>query len=155
MTQEQKDILANEQELIAFRVGCQEFCMDVMMVREVRGWTEATVLPKSPSYVKGVINLRGSVLPIIDLSSRLGMNSVDPTSRNVVIVVQIVNRQIGILVDAVSDILTAHKAIIQPPPEISSNLIKIFVKGLLSVEGRMVGMISLDQILHNDELEAL
>lgn len=155
MIQEQQACLEDKQELIAFRVGQQEFCMDVMMVREVRGWTVPTILPRSPSYVKGVINLRGAVLPIIDLSLRLGMNEVVPTSRHVVIIVQIINRQIGILVDAVSDILTANKDTTQPSPEITSNLIKNFVKGLLAVEGRMVGLISLDQVLENDGREVL
>lgn len=154
MTNSQLDYFSDERELIAFRVGQQEFCIDVMMVREVRGWAKATTLPRSPAYVKGVINLRGSVLPIIDLSLRLGMGGVNPTERNVVIVVQIESRQVGILVDAVSDILTTQKSNIQPAPELTSNLIKNFIKGLLPMDGRMVSLISLDNILPNDELDA-
>src|SRR5208337_1829190 len=92
-------------ELIAFRVGRQEFCINVMMVREIRGWTAATSLPRSPRYVRGVINLRGAVLPIVDLAIRLGLPANEPTARNVIIVVQIGQQQVGLLVDAVSDIL--------------------------------------------------
>lgn len=154
MTNSQADYFSDEWELIAFRVGQQEFCIDVMIVREVRGWTKATTLPNSPNYVKGVINLRGSVLPIIDLSLRLGMGGVNPTERNVVIVVQIETRQVGILVDAVSDILMMKRSAIQPAPEVTSNLIKSFIKGLLPMDGRMVSLISLENVLSNDELDA-
>ncbi len=140
-------------ELIAFRVGRQEFCINVMMVREIRGWTAATTLPRSPRYVRGVINLRGAVLPIVDLAIRLGLPASEPTARNVIIVVQIGNQQVGLLVDAVSDILTANSANIQPSPDVSSDLVKTFVKGLLPVDGRMISLITLDNALPR-ELEA-
>ena len=134
-------------ELIAFRVGKQEFCIDVMIVREIRGWTAATALPRAPRYVRGVINLRGAVLPIVELAVRLGLPSSEPTARNVIIVVQTGGQQIGLLVDAVSDILTATDTQIQPSPDVSSELVKSFVRGLLPVEGRMISLISLDQVL--------
>ncbi len=144
----------DNRELIAFCVGRQEFCINVMMVREIRGWAGATVLPRSPRYVKGVINLRGAVLPIVDLAGRLGLPSAEPTARNVIIVVQIGHQQIGLLVDAVSDILTASDAEIQMSPDLSSDLVKNFVKGLLPVEGRMISLIGLDNVLPVGELEA-
>jgi purine-binding chemotaxis protein CheW len=134
-------------ELIAFRVGRQEFCINVMMVREIRGWTAATALPRSPRYVRGVINLRGAVLPIVDLAVRLGLPASEPTARNVIIVVQIGHQQVGLLVDAVSDILTASSANIQPSPDVSSDLVRTFVKGLLPVDGRMISLITLDNAL--------
>src|ERR1700684_2210346 len=87
-------------ELISFRVGAQEFCVDIMAVREIRGWTAATALPQSPTYVRGVINLRGAVLPIVDLAARLGFASADPTARHVIIVTQIGDQLVGLLVDA-------------------------------------------------------
>jgi purine-binding chemotaxis protein CheW len=144
---------AGNRELIAFRVGRQEFCINVMMVREIRGWTAATRLPRSPRYVRGVINLRGAVLPIVDLAIRLGLPASEPTARNVIIVVQIGQQQVGLLVDAVSDILTASNASIQPSPDVTSELVKTFVKGLLPVDGRMISLISLDNALPR-ELEA-
>ncbi|WP_298225770.1 chemotaxis protein CheW [Acidocella sp.] len=148
------ETMPEEHELIAFRVGRQEFCINVMMVREIRGWTEATTLPKAPRYVKGVINLRGSVLPIIDLAVRLGMPGKAPTERNVIIVVQVLQRQVGILVDAVSDILMADKSAIQPLPDVTSDHAKRFLKGLLAMDGRMVSLIELDGILPEEDLEA-
>ncbi|GLR66138.1 chemotaxis protein CheW [Acidocella aquatica] len=144
----------NTRELIAFRVGRQEFCINVMAVREIRGWTAATALPRAPRYVRGVINLRGAVLPIVELAVRLGLPSNEPSARNVIIVVQIAHQQIGLLVDAVSDILTANDANIQPTPDVSSDLVKTFVKGLLPVDGRMISLISLDHVLPQGELEA-
>lgn len=143
----------DQRELISFRVGRQEFCIDVMIVREIRGWTMATALPRAPHYVRGVINLRGAVLPIVDLAIRLGLPSAEPTARNVIIVVQTGSQQIGLLVDAVSDILTANDDLIQPSPDVTSELVKSFVRGLLPVDGRMISLISLDQVLPA-ELEA-
>src|SRR5271154_857131 len=112
-------------ELIAFRVGLLECCIDIMMVREIRGWTLTTALPKSPPYVRGVINLRGSVLPVVDFAVRLGLPETEPTERNVIIVVQCGSQQIGLLVDAVSDILTVTEADIHPTPDVSSPMLKL------------------------------
>src|SRR6201991_5387990 len=88
-------------ELISFRIGAQEFCVDIMAVREIRGWTAATALPQSPSFVRGVINLRGAVLPIVDLAARLGFEGGETTDRSVIIVAQIGAQVVGLLVDAV------------------------------------------------------
>src|SRR5882724_7312205 len=101
-------------ELMAFRIGAQEFCVDIVSVREIRGWTPATALPHSPIFVRGVINLRGVVLPIVDLAARLGLASVEPTLRHVIIVAQIGQQIVGLLVDAVSEILTVTDDMIQP-----------------------------------------
>src|SRR4051812_24315234 len=89
-------------ELISFRIGDQEFCVDIMEVREIRGWTPATALPKAPAFVRGVITLRGAVLPIVALGARLGLGTAEPTARHVIIVAQVQNQVVGLLVDAVS-----------------------------------------------------
>src|SRR5688572_10077113 len=117
-----KTIAHGGRELIAFRIGDQEFTVNIMSVREIRGWTSATPMPRSPAYMKGVINLRGAVLPIIDLSHRLGMKPAEPTPRHVIIVAQVGEKAVGLLVDAVSDILTVTDDNIQPTPEIASDL---------------------------------
>ena len=91
-------------ELVSFRAGDQEYCVDIIAVREIRGWTPCTTLPQSPAYVCGVINLRGAVLPIIDFNARLGRGPTVPSARNVIIVTHIGARLVGLLVDAVSDI---------------------------------------------------
>lgn len=138
-------------ELIAFAVGKQEFCIDVMSVREIRGWTPATVLPHSQPYVRGVINLRGAVLPIMDLSVRLGFPPADAMGRHVIIVVHVGTQMVGLLVDAVSDILTVGDDEILPPPDVASDMAKRFVCGLLAMEGRMIGILSVDNVLPEQE----
>jgi purine-binding chemotaxis protein CheW len=140
-------------EFIAFAVGEQEFCIDVMSVREIRGWTPATPLPHSQSFVRGVINLRGAVLPIIDLAVRLGFPSAETMGRHVIIVVQIGQQLVGLLVDAVSDILTAKEEEMMPPPDVASDLAKRFVSGLLAMDGRMISILSLESVLPAKELE--
>jgi purine-binding chemotaxis protein CheW len=144
----------SSRELISFRIGEQEFCVDIMVVREIRGWTPATPLPRSPSYLCGVINLRGAVLPIVDLAARLGFEATDPTQRHVIIVAQIGRQVVGLLVDAVSDILTVSDEIVQPPPDVASEMVRNFVQGLLAIEGRMISLISLDRILPHADREA-
>ncbi len=145
---------AERRELISFRIGAQEFCVDIMAVREIRGWTPATPLPHAPAYVRGVINLRGTVLPIVDLAERLGLPPSEPTQRHVIIVAQVAKRVVGLLVDAVSDILTVGEDLVQPPPDVASERVRMFVRGLLAIEKRMVCLISLDRVLPTPEQEA-
>jgi purine-binding chemotaxis protein CheW len=140
-------------ELISFRIGAQEFCVDIMEVREIRGWTPATALPQAPAFVRGVINLRGAVLPIVDLGARLGLGTADPTARHVIIVAQVQNQIVGLLVDAVSDILTVTDDMIQPTPDVASEMVRTFVRGLLAIDGRMVSFISLDRVLPDNDLD--
>ena len=140
-------------ELISFRIGAQEFCVDIMAIREIRGWTAATALPQSPSFVRGVINLRGAVLPIVDLASRLGFESTEANDRNVIIVAQIGEQVVGLLVDAVSDILTITDDMIQPTPDVGSDLARSSVRGLLAIDGRMVSFLSLTGLFPQEDLE--
>ena len=141
-------------ELMAFRIGVQEFCVDIVSVREIRGWTPATALPHSPPFVRGVINLRGVVLPIVDLAARLGLAPVEPTSRHVIIVAQVGKQIVGLLVDAVSEILTVTDDMVQPTPEVASEMAKTFVRGVLAINQRMISLIALDEILPKTLREA-
>lgn len=143
-----------ESELISFRIGDQEFCVDIMSVREIRGWTPATPLPRAPGFMLGVINLRGAVLPVIDLSARLGLGQTAPTARSVIIVVRLDNHLVGLLVDAVSDILTIDGAAVQPTPDVSCDAVKSFIRGIIALDGRMISWISLERILPEQQTEA-
>ena len=139
-------------ELITFRVGEQFFCVDIMAVREIRGWTPATPLPQSPAYVCGVINLRGQVLPIVDMAARLGLDPTEPSARHVIIVVWIESRLVGLLVDAVCDIIAVDEADLQPTPDVACEAVHEFVKGLLTVDDRLISLIGLDHVM--PQLEA-
>jgi len=151
-----KDLIRtdNMRELVAFRLGSQEFCVDIMSVRDLRGWTPATALPHAPTYVRGVINLRGAVLPIVDLGVRLGFPPSEPTARHVIIVAEIGGKMVGLMVDAVSDILIVAQGDIQPTPDVASDMAKTFVDGVLALEGRMVSVIALRNLLPEQEREA-
>ncbi|AXV14411.1 chemotaxis protein CheW [Neorhizobium sp. SOG26] len=149
-----KNLVQEGRELIAFRIGDQEFCVNIMSVREIRGWTPATPMPHAPAYMMGVINLRGAVLPIIDLSARLGMKEAEPTARHVIIVAQVKTKIVGLLVEAVSDILTITDDNIQPVPEVSSELEKQYARGILAIDKRMICMIDLDALFAEKESEA-
>lgn len=141
-------------EYVAFRVGSQEFCVDIMCVREIRGWTAATPLPHTPDFVRGVINLRGAVLPIVDLAARFGLPETEPTPRSVIIVVQIAKQMVGLLVDAVSDIFTTTGASWQPTPEIASDVVKQMVGGIYALDGRMISLVIVNSIIPTAEKAA-
>ncbi len=153
-----KSISQGARELIAYRIGDQEFSVNIMSVREIRGWTQATPMPHAPAYVRGVINLRGAVLPIIDMSARLGMKEAEPTPRHVIIVAQVKSKTVGLLVEAVSDILTITDDNIQPVPEISSDLEKQYARGILAIDKRMICLIELEALFpekaHDKESDA-
>jgi purine-binding chemotaxis protein CheW len=149
-----KNLSLSGREMVAFRIGDQEFCVDIMSVREIRGWTPATAMPHSPSYVKGLINLRGAVLPIIDLSARLGMKATEPSPRHVIIVAQLRRKIVGLLVDAVSDILTVTPDNIQPTPEVSSDMERQFAREILAIEKRLICLIELEVLFPDSESEA-
>ena len=158
MNQAQKTDGAASRELISFLIGTQEFCVDIMAVREIRGWTPATPLPHSPAYVRGVINLRGAVLSIVDLAARLGFPPTEPSARAVIIVAQIGdnlgNQVVGLLVDAVTGILTVTSDTVQPTPDVASDMARSFVTGVLAVDGRMISLITLDHVLPSVERQA-
>lgn len=134
-------------ELVAFRVSGQDFCIDIMSVREIRGWTETTVLPHAQDYVKGVINLRGAVVPVIDLSSRLGLGPTEPGPRHVIIITMIEGRTVGLLADVVSDILSVADAALQPVPDIASESARAYVSGVITTDQGMLRKIELVRLL--------
>lgn len=145
---------ASTSELVTFQIGSGEFCVDIMAVREIRGWTPATPLPFAPPYVKGVINLRGAVLSIIDLSARLGFDPVQPTPRHVIIVVQIGDQIAGLLVDAVTGILAVQSSSILPAPDVADQHAQALTAGVLAIENRMINLVGLQEILPQRLLEA-
>ncbi len=154
MTEAHKTDGAASRELISFLIGTQEFCVDIMSVREIRGWTPATPLPHSPGYVRGVINLRGAVLSIVDLAARLGFPPTEPSARAVIIVAQVGHQVVGLLVDAVTGILTVTGDTVQPTPDVASDMARSFVTGVLAVDGRMISLITLDHVLPAAERQA-
>ncbi|WP_299498518.1 chemotaxis protein CheW [uncultured Roseobacter sp.] len=134
-------------ELLTFQLADQEYSLDIMSVREIRGWTRTTPLPHAPSYMKGVINLRGTVLPVMDLSERLGLKPQEQTDRNVIIVVNHNDVMTGLLVDAVSDIIALTADDLQPPPEMQPGSTSNVVSSLTLIDERMIRVLDLSAIV--------
>jgi len=141
-------------ELIAFNIAAQEFCISTTSVREIRGWTPATPLPHAPAFVLGVVNLRGVVLPIVDLAVRLGFPPTQPTARHAIIVAEFGRQVAGLLVDGVSDIFTAGEEQIQPTPDIAAETAKLYLRGVIPMDGRLIGVIDIANLLPSPELAA-
>ncbi|MEM7731712.1 MAG: chemotaxis protein CheW [Pseudomonadota bacterium] len=149
----QDTILENAErnlDVVAFRVAGQDFCFDLASVREIRGWTSTTALPHAQPFVKGVINLRGSVVPVIDLSQRLGFGMADPGARHVIIIAVISNQTVGLLAEVVSDILTVSEADLQPIPEIVDETVRQFISGVLIQDDKMIRRLELGMILDQE-----
>lgn len=130
-------------QLITLQVGEQIFGIDIMAIREIRAWTPTTRLPHVPDYIAGVVNLRGTVLPVIDLAARLGWGCTDPTGRHVIIVTRVEEQFRGLIVDAVSDIVAIDDGQVQPPPTTADDGIVPFLEGLVAIEERMVMVLDL------------
>jgi len=133
-------------QLITFELGAQSLGVDIMAIREIRAWSPATPLPNVPDYVRGVVNLRGVVLPVLDLRMRLGWGLTEPTARHVIIVVRIGEQLQGVIVDAVNDIVTIQEADMQPLPDVGSTEAANFLDGLATVEDRMILVLDLDKL---------
>ena len=131
-----------ERELIIFTVAEQSFCMDIMQVREIRGWTTVTVLPHAPGYVLGVVNLRGAVVPIVDLAARLGLPPLKPEPRHVILVTQIDDQVVGFFVSSVSDILSVSPSTVQPMPDMSGAKTNDFIEGLIVVGDATINILN-------------
>lgn len=138
------------QQFLSFTLGAEEYGVDILMVREVKGWTATTRLPNTPEYVRGVLNLRGIIIPIFDLRARFTGKLTEPNSKNVVVILTVDNRTVGILADTVSDILTAGANDIRPAPDTGNSIDQRFVSGLIAVEGRMVVLLDMKKLLSLD-----
>ncbi len=139
-------------ELIAVRVGEQDYCIEVRQVREIRAWSPVTRLPHSPPFILGVLNLRGTVLPVIDLASRLGLAETDLNSRPAVVVVWIGRKLVGLLVQAVFDIFSAPVSSFQQTPETGCSILAALAPQIVSFDNRVAGLLALDDLL--PEVEA-
>jgi purine-binding chemotaxis protein CheW len=134
-------------ELIIVEISGQQFAIDIMSVREIRSWSASTRLPHAPEHVLGIINLRGAVLPVIDLGSRLGLGDSEPHAASVVIVAEIGDRVAGLMVDAVCDIFSLGQGMLQPPPEVGVPAVREFVHGVITTDGGIVTLLSLGAVI--------
>lgn len=147
------DIIGDTSQFLTFTVENAEYGVDIMTVREIKGWSETTRLPNTPEFMRGVINLRGIIVPIFDLRTRFSMGITQANPKNVVIILAVGDRTIGILVDTVSDILTVGTDEIKASPAVETTIDDDFVDGLISVEERMVILLKVDHLFDSNLLE--
>jgi purine-binding chemotaxis protein CheW len=134
-------------QFVSFAIGEDQYGVDIMSVREIKGWSEINYLPNQPDYMRGVVNLRGVIVPIIDLRCRFGQGLTEATALHIVIIVQIDDRHVGLLADRVLDIVSINTSDVQPVPNMGRDAEAAFLSGLVSVEGGMIALVDLPNLL--------
>ncbi|MDD6924027.1 MAG: chemotaxis protein CheW [Veillonellaceae bacterium] len=137
----------NEVQLVAFKLLDEEYGVSILNVQEIRDMTDITRVPYAPDYIKGVINLRGSVLPVIDLKKRIGLADAPYTPKTRIIIMKLQDISIGMIVDAVTEVLTVDGNHAAPPKSISNDARNKYINGIGNVDGRLVIMLNLDEIV--------
>ena len=134
-------------QFISFAIGDDQYGVDIMAVREIKGWSEITHLPRQPEYVRGVLNLRGAIVPIVDLRCRFGQGLTEPTPLHIMIIVQIGGRQVGLIGDRVLDIVSVDAAQIQQVPRTTQGEATDCLSGLVTHDNTMIALIDLPNLL--------
>lgn len=147
---------AEVDQFLTFMMSEEEYGVDILRVQEIRGWDVVTPIPNTPAYIKGVINLRGTIVPIVDLRKRFGLSSVDYGPTTVVIVLKVLSesseRIMGIVVDAVSDVYNVKEEDMKPAPDFGSVVSIEFVRGLATIDEKMLIILDIDMMLNSKDL---
>ncbi|QZA79394.1 chemotaxis protein CheW [Deefgea tanakiae] len=141
--------------LLTFSLGEQNYALDIIKVQEIRGFEPVTQLANLPDHIKGVINLRGSIVPIVDLRIKLGLTTVNYSATTVVVILSLVDRLIGIVVDAVSDVMEITPEQIKPPPEFGARIDIRYLLGMVTLNEHMVALVDIETLLVSDETQIL
>lgn len=146
-------------QFLTFILAGEEYGVDILRVQEIKGWDKPTPIPNTPDYIKGVMNLRGTIVPIVDLRQRFGLEVLEYGPTTVVIVLRIMNaereRIMGVVVDAVSEVYNIDAETVQDPPELGRDLKVAFVRGLATVDDKMVILLDIDHLMNPDELAVM
>ena len=137
----------DQTQFVSFAIGTHQYGVDIMAVREIKGWTDITHLPKQPDYVRGVLDLRGIIVPIVDLRCRFGQGLTETTPLHIVIIVQIDGRQVGLIGDRVLDIVTVEANQIQQVPDTGARGEASFLAGIVTHDDVMIALIDLPNLL--------
>ncbi|MFW0883586.1 chemotaxis protein CheW [Candidatus Acidulodesulfobacterium sp. H_13] len=138
-------------QLVTFKLGNEEFALDILKVQEINRIVEITKVPKAPDFVEGVINLRGRVIPIVDIRKKFHLSIKEATKDARVIVVNIMNKTIGLIVDSVSEVLRINSSTIQPPPPLIAGLDSDYIKGVGKLDERLIILLDIDKIFTTGE----
>ena len=142
-------------QLISFTVGAEEYGLELLRVKEVIRMRQITWLPKAPACVKGIINLRGDVIPIVDLRERLGLQSIEDTAMTRVIVVEVEGRPVGMVVDSASQVVRVPADQFEPPPPMLGMATQGFITGVGKLDGKLIITIDVDRILSTEEMSQI
>ena len=142
-------------QLVSFRLAQEEYGVEITKVQEIILMGEITRVPQTPEYIKGLINLRSTVIPIVDLRLRFGLDRQEPTDETRIMVVNVGGKTIGIIVDAVSEVLRISKDQIAPPPPTVAGLGREYLTGLVKLENRLLILLDIDKILGEQETTAV
>ncbi len=143
----------NSREYLSFTLGDEEYAIDILKVQEIRGYDVVTTIANTPDFIKGVINLRGIVVPIVDMRIKFRLENVTYNETTVVIILNINQRIVGIVVDGVSDVIQLAPDQIKAAPEFSSTIDTKYLKGLGTVDERMLILLSIDDLVNSSEME--
>jgi purine-binding chemotaxis protein CheW len=137
-------------QLVSFKIGAEEFGVDILKVQEINKMTSITKVPNAPDFVEGVINLRGRVIPIIDLRTRLGLEKIEHTKDTRIIVVELDGKTVGFIVDAVNEVLRIPAGITEKPPELVAGIESDYITAVGKLEDRLLILLDLDKVLKGD-----
>lgn len=140
---------------LTFNLAGEEYGVDILSVREIRGWSRITRIPQTPDYVLGVLNLRGAIVPVMDLRLRFGLARESYGDSTVVIIVAVAERLFGIVVDAVSDVVDIEPAAIKPVPDMGAIVDTRYLKGLATHVERMVMLLDVEKLMRPEDVETL
>lgn len=145
--------LTNEgSQFLTFNLGEELYGVDILRVQEIKGYTTVTKIPNTPSHIKGVLNLRGTIVPIVELRTKFGMPTIDYTTFTVIIVVVVRDKVMGLVVDAVSDVLDIAQKDIQAPPQFGANVDVRFLNGIGKSGDKLVALLDMDSLLSEGDL---
>jgi purine-binding chemotaxis protein CheW len=143
----------DSEQYLTFMLAGEEYGVDILRVQEIKGWDKVTRIPRTPVYVLGVINLRGSVVPILDLRSRFGLETIAFGPTTVIIVVKVAGRRgertVGMVVDAVSEVYNVGAGVCKPPPDVCGGIDTVFVKSLATVGEKLLILLDIDRLIDN------
>jgi purine-binding chemotaxis protein CheW len=142
-------------EVLVFVLGAEEYAVDILKVQEIRGYEKVTPIPAAPDYLKGVVNLRGIIVPVIDMRVKFGLAEPKYDSFTVVIILRLAQRTIGIVVDAVSDVVGLARDDVKPAPQLGTLVDSSFIAGLGTQDDRMVLLLDIEKLLSSGELNLL
>ena len=140
-------------QFLTFQLGEELYGVDILRVQELKGYTTVTKIPNTPSYIKGVMNLRGTIVPIVELRVTFGMETVDYTMLSVIVVVVVRDRIMGLVVDSVSDVLNISKKDIQAPPQFGTKVDVSFLNGIANCGDKLVALLNIDRLLTDGDLQ--